>query len=382
MDADAMFVHVRVRCISFCASNFLSHVPKKPLISNPGEADDEIVRLLNIPRNIHDYINQLLQGRGESNVSFNAKENYEDDKTSIILARLIGNIYIGRVTLVGKNVDESITGRHVIGVFTLKSRMKNDELIVNYNDIIEYPGGDINDYMLCATFRSLYESYLFSSNINYSKRLKHITIFADTILQILPFLKLLIKKKYCIIIFLSHENFDKNNIYAHFEKFQINSKAVRERIHLCSVKINIPVYVEQVTNRAGAKIIIVFPNIQFEKNVLKKTILEIGAVNANLICTCELDFINPYECQMLFIKGIKVHFFNMNNYIYYDHFKRVEAFNYVLLSILNKDIAMPVVTVTESSFVKIEDILLSDVKCGTYHLFINKNRDDPFFSIE
>ncbi|CRG96844.1 conserved Plasmodium protein, unknown function [Plasmodium gallinaceum] len=344
MKLNELNICIQVKCISFCSSIFFPNNVKK-----------------------NGYNNNDIE-----------KKNLDEceENNNIKLKYLIGNIYIGKVINVGENVDNIIKGKNVIGIFTVNSKIKNDEIIAPYHDIIEYPCNELkNDYSLCASFRSLYESYLCLSVINHNKMLKYIAIFAENVLQVLPLLKMLLKNQVFIIIFLPKENCLQNRIKNSLEEYHISNDSFKERVSIFSIDMNIPEHIHVITNRLGVKIIIVYPNLSIDKNILKKNIFTLSALNANLIFTYELDYLNPYECKLLFEKGVKIHFFNVNNYIYYDYFKRTNAFNYVLLSILNKDIDIPSVSLNKKYFSSMEEIF-SSMPCGEgYNIYINKNID-------
>ncbi|CRG99508.1 conserved Plasmodium protein, unknown function [Plasmodium relictum] len=333
---------IQVKCISFCSSIFS--------------------------------LNTIKQQNYDNNSMKKKKLDECEEKDNLKYKKLIGNVYIGKVLNVGKNVDNLIKGKNVIGIFTVNSKIKNDEIMAPYYDIIEYPCNDLkSDYSLCATFRSLYESYLCFSAIHYNKRLKYIAMFADNILQVLPLLRMLLKNKYFILIFLSEENYLQNRIKTSLEEFNINGDSIKERVSIFSIEMNIPEHIHTITSNLGVKIIVVYPNLSIDKNILKKNIFTLSSLNANIIITYELDFLSPHECKLLFEKGIKIHFFNVNNYIYYDYFKRMDSFNYVLLSILNKDIDIPLVSLNKKYFSTMEEIFSNMPYEGSYNIYINKN---------
>ncbi|SBT71074.1 conserved Plasmodium protein, unknown function [Plasmodium malariae] len=368
MKINNLNICVQVKCISFCSSNFvaskLSEQNKYKRI-NMGEkfldADEDV------------------DADTPDNASVVNDDDYDSNKKEEIkLKNLIGNVYIGKVLNVGGNVDDNtIRGKNIIGIFTLNSKINKDKIMVPYHDIIEYPCNDINnDYLLCAVFRSFYESYICLSFIKCYNKLNYIAIFVDDILKVLPFLKiLLIEKFYIILIFLSSKNDIQNKIKNKLHEFHITDEFIKERIFILSSDMNIPEHVHNITSRLGVKTIFVYPNIKIDINILKKNIFTISALNAHIIFTTSFDYLSPHECKLLYEKGITIHFFNINNYIYYDYFKMVDAFNYVLLSILNKDIDVPTVSISKKYFSRMEEILSCNPYSASYSIYINRTVD-------
>ncbi|GAW80360.1 hypothetical protein, conserved [Plasmodium gonderi] len=359
---------VQVKCISYCSSNFSP--PFRPWKN---------CKIVNI-----------TEEEGLANVKVNGHEK-DDIKDESKLNYLIGNVYIGIVLHAegenGTTTSLTMKGKSIIGIFTLNCKINNDKIITPYHDIIEYPYNDLNNnYELCAVLRSFYESHICLSSLNYSNKLQYIAIFADQIFFVLPFLKLVLKRKFLIMIFLSNQNGEKDDgksngqydqIKKQLEQFHISSKCIEERVSILNLDMNIQEHVYNVTNGLGIKTIFVFPNGNSNINVLKRSIFTISALNARIIFTSNFDYLNPHECKLLYEKGISVHFFNLNNYIKYDYFKMTDSFNYVLLSILNKDIDIPSVPRTTKSFSNIEEILSSGPPPGgsSYNIYVNKNID-------
>ncbi|SPJ10345.1 conserved Plasmodium protein, unknown function [Plasmodium sp. DRC-Itaito] len=294
------------------------------------------------------------------------------------LKNLIGNVFIGKVLYVGNNFNNILKGKDVIGIFTLNSKIHKDNILVPYHDVIEYTNIKMkNDEFLCATFRLFYESYICLSVIKNVIKENYIAIFTHDIIQILPFLKLLIIQKYTILIFLSKDNFNQSIIQKKLEEFHITKESIEKQISLFSIDMNIPEHVHNITNKLGIKTILIYPNINIDINILKKYIFTISALNANIIFTYQVDYLNPHECKLLYNKGITIHFFNITNYVHYDYFKRVDAFNYILLSILNKDIDIPQVSINKKYFTNMDEILSSSFSSiETYNVYVNKNLDD------
>lgn len=351
-DISSIRVHIKVKCISWCHSIFLPTFLKKDNgNSNCLQGSEEMNEL-----------NQISRSKRESDMN-----------------KLIGNIFIGTVKRTEGELDfpECIEGKDVIGIYTMNSRIFDDMIIANYNEIIEYPENDLNYLAICATFRPLYESHICISNINFTKKTKFLIIFADSLLQVLPFLKLLMKKKFHVIMFLAECNLDKKKISAYMSMYNVNKEYMKDKIVVQVANMDISKYIFNITNEMGVSIIIVFPNLKLDKDLLKRTILNISSLHANLIYTYELDFMTPDERKVLFEKGIKIHFHNIDNYIYHDHDKRVNAFNYVLLSLLNSDIHTPSVSIRTYYFSKIEEIL--SMECTSAYsmdsciIHVNKN---------
>ncbi|SCQ16284.1 conserved Plasmodium protein, unknown function [Plasmodium ovale] len=323
------------------------------------------------------FASKISEKRSFKNLEIRKEElENNDERDKLKLKKLVGNVYIGKVLNVGGTEVDIIKGKNIIGIITLNSKIRNDKIIAPYQDIIEYPCNDINyDYKLCAVLRSLYESYICLNSINCKDNFDYITIFADDISPVLPFLKLLLVRKFFIFLFLCKEDINKHNMKKKLEEFHISSNCFEERVSILSIEMNIPEHVHNITNRLGVKTIVVYPNVLIDINVLKKNIFTISSFNANLIFTYQFDYLSPHECKLLHEKGITVHFFNITNYVYYDYFKTVDAFNYALLSLLNKDIDMPSVCINKKYFSHLEEILTATPHEGTYSVYVNQDMD-------
>ncbi|EUD68119.1 hypothetical protein C922_01731 [Plasmodium inui San Antonio 1] len=354
-----------VKCISFCASNF----SPRPL---PSRKNCQVVKTSEGEGH------EQNKGKGQSELSY-----------------LIGNVYIGKVLRVGGTASEivagnSVLGKDIIGIFTLKCRVINDTIVTPYHDIIEYPCSHLKkDHAVCAALRSFYEAHICMSTLSCSNKLQYVAIFADDIFQVLPFLKLLMSRKFLIEVFLSSKPSGKPNgqpggesdevttpTQAMLEQFHISSKIMQGRVSIRTQDTNVQQHMYDVTNGLGVKTIVVFPQANSDISVLKRNIFTISALNANIVCMAHLDYLNPHECKLLQEKGITLHFFNLTNYLNYDYFKVADAFNYVLLSFLNGDVAIPSVPLTTKSFSSIEEILASggaSTHDRRYNVYVNRN---------
>ncbi|VWU50149.1 conserved protein, unknown function [Hepatocystis sp. ex Piliocolobus tephrosceles] len=386
MKASNLNICVQVKCVSFCSSNFNSN-------TFPGKKKNENV-------------DKTEKVNKKENKFVNKNETYEYE-----LKKLVGNVFIGKVLNVEDccSVDD-LKGKKVIGIFTLRSKIKDDKIIIPYHDIIKYPDNNLNDdYSVCATLRSLYESYICLNTINYTNKLDYIAIFSYNIFHVLPLLNFLLMKKFFILIFLpkeneynnhnshnnhsndnnsSNDNNDNNNkignddiqanINNMLKKFHINNELIKNRISIINIDMTFGNNIEHVhnlTNKLGIKTIVVYPNLNIDITILKKYIFTICGFNAKLIFSHYFDYLSPNECILLHEKGITIEFFNINNYIYYDYFKIADAFNYVLLSILNKDIQIPSVTINKSYFSNLKELFSCTYSNKCYSIFINKNVD-------
>ncbi|ANQ07506.1 Uncharacterized protein PCOAH_00016150 [Plasmodium coatneyi] len=381
MHFNELNIYVQVKCISFCSSNFSPHpLPsrKNCQIVKTSEGEDP----------------QQNQNKGQSELS-----------------HLIGNVYIGKVLRVGGTVTQavaanSVLGKDVIGIFTLKCKVLKDIIVTPYHDVVEYPCSHLKkDHAVCAALRSFYEAHICVSTLSCPNKLQYLAIFADDIFQVLPFLKLLIRRKFLIEVFLSRKPSGKTNgkpneqsggeaneepgeepsseptevitpTEALLEQFHISSEVMQERVSIRTQDTNVQQHTQDVTNGLGVKTIVVFPHANTDISVLKRNIFTVSALNANIICMANVDYLNPHECKLLQEKGITLHFFNLNNYLNYDYFKVADAFNYVLLSFLNGDVAIPSVPITTKSFSSIEEILASGVASAydkRYNIYVNRN---------
>ncbi|CAD2090447.1 conserved Plasmodium protein, unknown function [Plasmodium vinckei brucechwatti] len=337
-------IHVQVKCISFCSSNF---IPKSTEEANCENTD--IVE----------------------NKFINTNKKDEPD-----LNKLVGNIFIGKIVKVEGNSTDIITGKNIIGIFTINSKINKDIIIVPYHTIIEYPSNDLsNDHLLCAILRSLYESHLCLNSINIRNKLEYIAIFSNSIFEVLPLLKLLLKKKVFILIFLPNAHINQHEIQKKFKEFHITNESIKEYVSTFDIDINVTEHIHNITNKCGIKNIIIYPNINTNTNVLKKIIFTISALNSNLIFTYQFDYLNPYECKLLYDKSITMHFFNINYYILYDYFKTADSFNFAILSLLNKDIEFPSVSITKKYFSDLEEIFPLALCSEAYTIYVNKNME-------
>ncbi|KJP85533.1 hypothetical protein AK88_04842 [Plasmodium fragile] len=366
-----------VKCISFSSSNFSPH----PL---PSRKNCKVIN--------------TSEGEGPE---------HNQDKGQSELSHLIGNVYIGKVLRVGGTHTEivaanSVLGKDIIGIFTLKCRVIKDTIITPYHDIVEYPCSHMKkDHAVCAALRSFYEAHICMSTLSCSNKLQYVAIFAEDIFQVLPFLKLLMRRKFLIEVFLSstpsgkasgesnekaggESNAEANEepsgpttpTEALLEQFHITSEIMQQRVSIRTQDTNVQQHMQDVTNGLGVKTIVVFPHANSDISVLKRNIFTVSALNANIICMAHLDYLNPHECKLLQDKGITLHFFNLTNYLNYDYFKVADAFNYVLLSFLNGDVAIPSVPITTKSFSSIEEILASGDAAPhdkRYNIYVNRN---------
>lgn len=319
------------------------------------------------------------------------------------LSHLIGNVYIGKVLRMGGTAAEIVTansvlGKDIIGIFTLKCRVMNDTIITPYHEVVEYPCSHLKkDHAVCAALRSFYEAHICISTLSCSSKPQYVVIFADDIFQVLPFLKLLTRRKFLVEVFLSSKPSGKPNgqqggepggepgsetntvtttTEAQLAQFHISGELFQERVSIRTQDETVQQHMHYVTNGLGVKTILVFPHANSDISALKRNIFTVSALNANIVCMTHLDYLNPHECKLLQEKGITLHFFNLTNYLNYDYFKVADAFNYVLLSFLNGDVAIPSVPITTKSFSSIEEILASGPSSPhdkRYSVYVNRN---------
>ncbi|EDL45109.1 hypothetical protein PVIIG_02612 [Plasmodium vivax India VII] len=344
-------IHVQVKCISFCASNFsplpLPSRKSCEVVNTAGGGDPE-----------------QKQGRGQPELS-----------------HLIGNVYIGKVLRMGGTAAEIVTansvlGKDIIGIFTLKCRVMNDTIITPYHEVVEYPCSHLKkDHAVCAALRSFYEAHICISTLSCSSKPQYVVIFADDIFQVLPFLKLLTRRKFLVEVFFE-TNTVTTTTEAQLAQFHISGELFQERVSIRTQDETVQQHMHYVTNGLGVKTILVFPHANSDISALKRNIFTVSALNANIVCMTHLDYLNPHECKLLQEKGITLHFFNLTNYLNYDYFKVADAFNYVLLSFLNGDVAIPSVPITTKSFSSIEEILASGPSSPhdkRYSVYVNRN---------